>query len=232
MKKWKDVVAVMNQCKKCGIVIADQAKVCPLCHMVLTVDGQEKPSKTYPNITGKRKLWTKIWKITAFVLVLVQMFLIGMNVVYYQGIRWSMISGVAVLYLLISLYQLILHPDSLVRKLFRQTVMVWLVLLVIDLALGFRGWSFTIGIPCVILSLDAIVLVCMIVQFRNWQNYLLLQMFALLVSIAGVVIWGIRRHGYGLLAWITLWVTAVFFGFCVFFGSTKAKNELRRRFYI
>lgn len=223
---------IMNKCKKCSVMIADQAKVCPLCYMVLTIDEQDRPSRTYPNIIEKRKLWTRVWKITTFVLVLIQIILMGINAVYDQGIRWSMISGVAILYLLISLYQLILHPDSLVRKLFRQTVMVWLVLLVIDMAIGFRGWSFTIGMPCVILSLDAIVLVCMIVQFRNWQNYLLLQMFALLISIAGVMIWCIRHHGYGLLAWITLWVTAVFFGFCVFFGSTKAKNELRRRFYI
>ncbi|MDE6566708.1 MAG: hypothetical protein K2K70_03110 [Lachnospiraceae bacterium] len=222
----------MNKCKKCGVTIADQTRVCPLCYMVLTIDEQKKPSKTYPNITEKRKLWTKIWKIATFVLVLVQIFLIGMNVAYYQGIRWSMISGVAILYLLISLHQLILHPDSLVRKLFRQTVMVWLLLLAIDLALRFRGWSFTIGIPCVILSLNAIVLVCMIVQFRNWQNYLLLQMFALLVSIFAVVLWVMQRHPYGILAWITLGITAIFFGFCVFFGNTKAKNELRRRFYI
>lgn len=232
MEKRKVMVLLMNKCKKCGVMVADQTRVCPLCYMVLTVDEQEKAVKTYPNITEKRKLWTKIWKITTFVLVLLQIFLVGMNVAYYQGIRWSMISGVAILYLLISLHQLILHPDSLVRKLFRQTVMVWLLLLAIDLALRFRGWSFTIGMPCVILSLDAIVLVCMIVQFRNWQNYLLLQMFALLVSILTVILWVIRRHSYGILAWITLGITAVFFGFCVFFGNTKAKNELRRRFYI
>lgn len=226
------MVFIMNKCKKCGILIADQTKICPLCQMVLTVDEEEKPSKTYPNIREKRKLWTKIWKITTFVLVIVQIILTGFNAAYYQGIRWSMISGVAILYLLASLHQLILHPDSLVRKLFRQTVMVWLLLLVIDLALGFRGWSFTIGLPCVILSLDGIVLVCMIVQFRNWQNYLLLQIFALLVSVFVVVLWLIQRHSFGILAWITLGVTALFFGFCVFFGNTKAKNELQRRFYI
>lgn len=222
----------MNKCKKCGVVIADRTKICPLCHMVLTVDEQEKPPKTYPNITEKRKLWTKVWKITTFVLIIVQILLIGINVAYYRGIRWSMISGVAILYLLVSLHQLILHPDSLVRKLFRQTVMVWMLLLVIDLALGFRGWSFMIGMPCIILSLDAIILVCMIVQFRNWQNYLLLQLYALLVSILGAVVWMIRHHSYGILVWTTLGITAFFFGFCVFFGNTKAKNELQRRFYI
>lgn len=226
------MVSIMNKCKKCGVQIADPTRICPLCQMVLTIDEQEKPSKTYPNIREKRKLWTKIWKIVTFVLVIVQILLIGFNAAYYQGIRWSMISGVAILYLLASLHQLILHPDSLVRKLFRQTVMVWLLLLVIDLALGFRGWSFTIGLPCVILSLDGIVLVCMIVQFRNWQNYLLLQMFALLVSVFNVVLWLIQRHSFGILVWITLGVTALFFGFCVFFGNTKAKNELQRRFYI
>lgn len=226
------MVSIMNKCKKCGVRVADPTRICPLCQMVLTVDEQEKPSKTYPNIREKRKLWTKIWKIVTFVLVIVQIILIGINAAYYHGIRWSMISGVAILYLLASLHQLILHPDSLVRKLFRQTVMVWLLLLVIDLALGFRGWSFTIGLPCVILSLDGIVLVCMIVQFRNWQNYLLLQMFALLVSVFNVVLWLIQRHSFGILVWITLGVTALFFGFCVFFGNTKAKNELQRRFYI
>lgn len=222
----------MSKCKKCGVVIADKTKVCPLCHMVLTAEQDSKVSRTYPNITKKRKLWAKIWKITAFVLVVLQALLTGVNVAYYQGIRWSLISGIAILYLLVSLYQLILHPDSLVRKLFMQTLLVSILLFVIDAVLGFRGWSFTIGIPCMILSLNAIILVCMLVEFRNWQNYLLLQIFALLIAVCEIALWYFRRNPYGILAWVTFGVTAFFFGFCVFFGSAKAKNELRRRFYI
>lgn len=222
----------MSKCKKCAVVIADKTKVCPLCHMVLTAEQDSKASRTYPNITRKRKLWAKIWKITAFVLVVLQALLIGFNVAYYHGIRWSLISGIAIIYLLVSLYQLILQPDSLVRKLFMQTLFVGILLIVIDTALGFRGWSVTIGIPCMILSLDAIILVCMLVEFRNWQNYLLLQIFALILALCEIVLWYFHRNPYDILAWVTFGVTAFFFGFCVFFGSAKAKNELRRRFYI
>lgn len=222
----------MSKCKKCAVFVADKTKVCPLCHMVLTAEQDREAFRTYPNITKKRKLWARIWKITAFVLVVLQAVLIGFNVAYYQGIRWSMITGVAIIYLLVSLYQLILHPDSLVRKLFMQTLLVGVLLFVIDSALGFRGWSLTIGLPCMILSLDAIILVCMLVEFRNWQNYLLLQIFALLIAVCEIALWYFRRNPYGILAWVTLGVTAFFFGFCVFFGSAKAKNELRRRFYI
>lgn len=226
------MVYIMSKCKKCGVYIGDQSKVCPLCHMVLTAEEGDNPSKRYPNITKKRKMWTRIWKLTTFILLLVQIILIALNAIFYHGIRWSLTSGVVILYLLVSLYQMILHPDSPVRKLFWQTVWVCLLLVGIDVALGFRGWSLVIGMPCVILSLDAIVLVCMIIQFRYWQNYLLLQMFALLISIFCVGLWYLQRNPYGVLAWVTLGVTGFFFAFCVCFGSTKAKNELQRRFYI
>lgn len=200
--------------------------------MVLTTEEGENPSRNYPNITKKRKMWTRIWKIVTFILLVVQAVLMALNAAFYQGIRWSFISGVGIIYILVSLYQMILHPDSLVRKLFVQTILVCLLLFGIDVALGFRGWSLEIGMPCVILSLDGIILVCMIVQFRNWQNYLLLQIFALLVSIFGVGLWYFHFNQFGILAWITFGVTAFFFAFCVFFGSAKAKNELQRRFYI
>ncbi len=222
----------MSKCKKCGVLIGDKSQVCPLCHMVLTMEEGENSSKKYPNITKKRKMWTRLWKLATFILIVVQCILVALNVLFYRGIRWSLISGVVILYLLVSLYQMILHPDSPIRKLFWQTVFVCFLLVGIDVALGFRGWSLSIGMPCVILSLDTIVLVCMIIQFRNWQNYLLLQMFALIISIFCVGTWYLRHQSYGVLAWITFGVTAFFFAFCVFFGSTKAKNELQRRFYI
>lgn len=221
-----------SKCKKCGVMIADKTKICPLCHMVLTVDSDGMHSRTYPNITKKRKLWARIWKIAAFVLAVLQVVLIGFNVAFYHGVRWSLISGVAIFYLLVSLYQFILYPDSLVRKLFKQTLLLGVLLFAIDCSLGFLGWSYTIGVPCILLSLDVVILICMIVEFRNWQNYLLLQLFSLIIALCEVILWCFQRNPYGLLAWITFGVTAFFFSFCVFFGSAKAKNELQRRFYI
>ena len=34
------MVFIMNRCKKCGISVADESNVCPLCGMVLTNDGE------------------------------------------------------------------------------------------------------------------------------------------------------------------------------------------------
>lgn len=108
-----------------------------------------------------------------------------------------------------------------------------LLVVVIDFALGFSGWSFNIGIPLIILLLDVIILICMVINFENWQSYLLMQIFTLVMSIIHMVFYmaGIIKNG-PLLPWVTFGVSAVIFTSCLVIGDKKAKSELKRRFYI
>ena len=107
-----------------------------------------------------------------------------------------------------------------------------LLVVVIDFALGFSGWSFNMGIPLIILLLDVVILLCMVINFNNWQSYLLMQIFTLAISIIHMALYLAGLVSGPVLPWVTFGVSAVIFTSCLVIGDKKAKSELKRRFYI
>lgn len=224
------MVFIMKMCKKCGVGIADDTAVCPLCSMVLTGDDKCEPS--YPDIHQKMKIIKKLIQIVCYVLVVVQIFLVVMNYYYYNGIWWSLITGGAVTYLIITLIYTFNRRDGHIKKIFVQMIAGILLLFVIDYASGANGWSLRYGMPGVILLVDAIIYVCMLINFYSWQSYILMQIFTLLLSIAYMILYLTEIVENPVLPWISFGVSAVLFSATVFFGGKKAKSELKRRFYI
>lgn len=224
------MVSIMKMCKKCGVNIADNTVVCPLCNMVLT--GDDKCETSYPNIHQKMRFLKKLIQIVCYVLVVVQIFLVVMNYYYYNGVRWSLITGGAVIYLIITLIYTFNRRDGHIKKIFVQTIAAILLLFVIDYAAGANGWSLRYGVPGVILLVDVIIYVCMLVNFYSWQSYILMQIFTLILSVIYMVLYLINIVKSPVLPWISFGASAVLFSATVFFGGKKAKSELKRRFYI
>lgn len=225
------MVFIMNKCRQCGVYVADHSRVCPLCDMVLTEEG-EKQNNMYPNIRRKTIFLKKLIRIMTFVLVAVQMFLFVINYYFYEGVMWSVISGASILYLIITLYYTVNRRNGHIRKIFIQVLCAFFLIVAIDVALGYSGWSLEYGVPAEVLLLDGIIVTCMIVNFENWQSYLLLQLFALGVSIIEMVLYFMHYVKNPVLPWISFGVSAVLFSFCIVVGDKTARNELRRRFYI
>lgn len=225
------MVFTMNKCRQCGVHVADHSRVCPLCEMVLTEEG-EKQSNMYPNIRRKTMFLKKLIRVITFVMVAVQMFLFVVNYYFYEGVMWSVISGASILYLIITLCYTVNRRNGHIRKIFMQVLCAFFLVVAIDVALGYSGWSLEYGVPAEVLLLDGIIIVCMIVNFENWQSYLLLQLFALGVSIIEMILYFTHYVNNPVLPWVSFGVSAVLFSFCVFVGDKTARNELRRRFYI
>ena len=106
------------------------------------------------------------------------------------------------------------------------------MMLLLDGITGAAGWSVIYGVPCAIIILDIILVICMLVNFSDWQSYLLVQLFAFLVSGVLLVLYltGITKSP--VLPWTSFGMSALIFSFCFFIGYREAKNELRKRFYI
>ena len=163
----------MKYCKRCGVEVVGEREVCPLCSSVLHVD--EKPARqedSFPDIAAKRKVRRKVFWICVYICVLIEVLLLGLNRIFSPEVRWSLISGAAEAYVLLSLWQMLSRRKGHITKLYFQAAAVFLLLLGIDYSLGFHGWSVKYGFPCVLLGFAAIILLCMIINFANWQNYL------------------------------------------------------------
>lgn len=222
----------MNSCKRCGLAVNDETDICLFCGMVLSGDGMGTRT-IYPDIRNKTRMIKRLINIASYFAIVLEIFLAVINYYNYYGIKWSIITGGAIFYIILTLQYTVNKRNGHIKKIFVQMLGAMLLVAVIDFALGFSGWSFNIGIPLIILLLDVIILICMVINFENWQSYLLMQIFTLVMSIIHMVFYmtGIIKNG-PLLPWITFGISAVIFTSCLVIGDKKAKSELKRRFYI
>ena len=221
----------MNRCKRCGIDINDETSRCLFCGMVLSGDGSSTEN-IYPDIRNKTRMLKRTINIITYFAVVLEIFLIVINYYNYYGIKWSVITGGALFYLVLTLQYTVNKRNGHIVKIFVQMLGAMLLVVIIDFALGFSGWSFNIGIPLIILLMDAVILMCMLINYKNWQSYLLIQIFALISSIFHM---GLYLAGYvngPLLPWLSFGMSAFIFTSCLVIGGKKAESELKKRFYI
>jgi hypothetical protein len=214
----------------CGVQVRGSREICPLCNSIL--QGRTQEEESYPNIGLQRRRWKRIYLIIAYFMCLVEMGLVLLNYFCFPRVRWSVISGVAILYVLFSLRDLPNPGKSHIRKLYFQAMAVFLLLVAIDAALGFAGWSICYGLPCILLSFDFIIFLCMMINFANWQNYVTIQICMLCVSFLylGLALKGLV--GSRILAWVTCGICLLFWTTTMVLGGSKAENEVMRKFHL
>lgn len=221
----------MNRCKRCGVIVNDETSSCLFCGMVLSGDGSGTED-TYPDIRKKTRFLKRFINIVSYFAVVLEIFFIVINYYNYYGIKWSVITGGTIFYMILTLQYTVNKRDGHIIKIFVQMLGAMLLVIVIDCALGFSGWSFNIGIPLIILLLDVTILICMIINYENWQSYLLMQIFTLIMSVIHMVLYLLSLVRGPLLPWVTFGFSAVIFTSCLVIGGKKAGNELKRKFYI
>lgn len=221
----------MNKCKRCNVQIVDDTEICPLCGNVVT-RGDGEQCNAYPDIRYRIKLLKRLVIISIYVLIVVEAVLCLID--YYMDYRmdWSYVTGICILYTIFTLLYSFNQKNGHIRKIFMQFATGLILLLLIDVLTGAAGWSVVYGVPFAVLLLDVILVVCMLVNFANWQSYLLVQLFAMLVGLVFLVLYLTGINGRPSVAWSAFGVSAAIFFFCLCIGYRKAKNELKRRFYI
>ena len=113
-----------------------------------------------------------------------------------------------------------------------QIPAVMIFLLVLDYTMGWIGWSLEYGLPIVLLGLLVLIIVCMCINHKNWQIYMVLQLFTLLFSVIDLwlVLSGVVK--YQVLPLISLGVSVALFLGTLLIGDRKAMNELKRKFHV
>ncbi len=225
----------MRRCGKCGVTVLGERDICPLCNCVLHEEPEiEDPVRPdgYPDIAQKTKKQKRVFWIIVYFSVLAEAFLIFINFRTMPQIHWSMVSGVAIAYVLFTLWELLNQQGGHIRKLYFQAVAVVLLLMAIDVSLGFQGWSVRYGLPCFLLGFAFVILICMIVNFANWQHYVTMQIVTMIFSLIYLVFTLVSKKGSAFLAWVAFAVCLIFWSTTMMIGGRKAENEVRRKFHL
>ena len=107
-----------------------------------------------------------------------------------------------------------------------------LLIILIDTFLGFSGWSVSYVLPAAIILLDLALAILMLINRRNWQSYLILQVAMVLVGIVPLVLIRIGIVTRPLVSDIAFLVTVFMFLGSMILGGRTARIEMKRRFHI
>lgn len=223
------MVCIMSKCKVCNVEISDESRVCPLCRRVL---GEGLPGKaTYPDariLSRRLKLFTNI----LLFVIIVACAVVGYINYRTGGILWSLIVGAGLFYLFLIIRMDILGSQGYKFKIVVTTLTGILYVLMIDYVTGYRGWAVNFVVPGAIMLMDVGVIILMIVNFRNWQSYLLFQIFLILCSLIPLLLIALGVVTSPGLSELAFGCSVFLFLGTLIIGDRRARVELKRRFHV
>lgn len=220
----------MSKCRQCNIEILDETERCPLCHLVL--EQTVEVENMYPNVRVMTRKLMLISRIYLFCAIIAEVILVYINTVTESQTWWSLIVGLTFLYVYMLIRYAILGKSGYRSKVVVLTTIAILMAVAADFLAGYQGWSVNYALPSGIMLVDAGILVLMICNRRNWQSYIMWQIFMILCSIIPLVFSLVGIATSPLLGLITFAASVFLFLGTIIIGDRKARTELKRRFHI
>lgn len=225
----------MNKCWNCGVEFVDPTNVCPLCKCITERDGDEVLEKkpTYPFHPGKEikkiQLALSIYTLAA---IIAEVILVIVDFHVGDRVRWSIMTGACFVYAYITLKFSIQKHNGYQFKILLQTLLGVAVVVLIDFLTGFSGWSVNYVLPSAFILIDVTVIILMIVNSRNWQSYIPMQLLIIVLSIIPFILRHFGISSDSIICLIALCVAVFVFIGSVIVGGRRAMDELYRRFHV
>ena len=184
----------MTKCMKCGVYITDNTDKCPLCQQVVAPALEQQNDAPdvstndtrYPDVKGASRKYRLLENIILFLSIVGQIVLTTVDYMTDQGINWSFIVFLVVIYANVTLRLAIVGRNGYIFKIVSTFVFTVLFLEGIDLLTGASGWALTFVFPSAILAMVIATIILMIVNIRNWQSYMMMQLFLVLMSVIAI----------------------------------------------
>ena len=221
----------MNKCKKCNVVILDDTDRCPLCKHVLESDGIPGESR-YPDAIATARKFRFVENLVLFISIVAECLLIAINFQVDREVAWSLVIGIILLYGNVVLRMAILGKSGYLAKTVCLVLLAIVMLLGIDYLTGYRRWSLDYVLPGGIIAIDLALFILILINRRNWQSYIMWQIFMILCSFVPIILYltGIIYVPY--LALAALGTSVFLFLGTLIIGDRRARVELKRRFHI
>ena len=220
----------MSKCRQCNIEVLDETERCPLCNTVL--DETEEMENMYPDIRVKTRKLVFFSRVYLFLAVVIEIILINICMLTEVQSLVYIISGLVLLFGYIVIKYAILGTSGYIAKTVVLTVIEVIMLVAIDFFVGYDGWSVNYVLPSGILLIDVGILALMVINRKNWQSYLMLQIFMVICSGVAVVMNAFQIITEPIVSIIALNVSVILLLGTVIVGGRRSRVELKRRFHI
>lgn len=185
----------------------------------------------YPKITNVKKS-REVTTILIIISIFLSLMLMTINYTFSGKLNWSIIVIVSVIYLWYSIIYALDKSVNLASYVLFQMIADSFLLFIIDYCFGFTKWSFSIGIPIIIMVANITMMIITMIKYKKYVKYAFFEILILLFSIVyDVVISFVSIHS-PLLNIITLWICITNLSFVLIFNYDVVKIELKKKFHI
>lgn len=221
----------MSKCIQCKVEVLDETERCPLCNAVL--EPTIEVENMYPDIRVRAKKFVMFSRIYLFLAVVTEIILVNVSMLFedIQSLVY-IIGGLVLFYGYIVIRYAIVGKSGYIAKTVVLTVVAVILLVAVDFTVGYHGWSVNYVLPSGILLIDAGIMAVMVINRKNWQSYIMLQLFMVLCGIAALVL-----HVFGIItdpvmSIVALDASLILFLGTVIIGGRRARVEIKRRFHV
>lgn len=186
----------------------------------------------YPDVKGASRKYRLLENIILFLSIVGQIVLTTVDYMTDHEINWSFIVLLVVIYANVTLRLAIVGRNGYIFKIVSTFVFTVLFLEGIDLLTGASGWALTFVFPSAILAMVIATIILMIVNIRNWQSYMMMQLFLVLMSVIAMILVAVKVIWFPYLAMGAMGASLFLFLGTLIIGDKRARTELKRRFHI
>lgn len=220
----------MAKCHNCNIEILDVSEYCPLCRNVLEADAELE--NMYPEGRVSMRKYQLLTRIYLFCIIMIEAALILLNVLCSTEVLWSAIAGLGMFYSFLVLRYAIIGKSGYRSKVFVLILMAVLAAIAVDFLTGYRGWAVDFLLPGGIIAFDIILLMCIFINRRCWQSYIMWLIAMCIISIvpAALYMHGFEKHWY--MAFSPAMVSGAILLGVFIIGGGRSMDEIKRRFHV
>ena len=119
----------------------------------------------YPDVKKNTRRFRKAGRILLFISLALEMLLVFINYLTFDMAPkyWSVVTGGIIAYLILTMWDIFSRRQGHIRKIYTQIFVILGLMILIDFALDWSGWSLEFGLPCIIYGL---VLAIISVDYR------------------------------------------------------------------
>lgn len=216
------------------MLLKDPEQVCPLCKCIVEKVSEEQHNKKYPYLDAEHgiKKMQRALNIYVFSAIVAAVILGGIDYAVKGRMSWFIIVCAFMIYGYVTLKVSIQMNTGYQLKIIFQTLLAIAVLILIDMLSGFYRWSFDYILPGSFFLMDIAIIILMIVNQRNWQSYIPMQILVIALSVVPVVLYHFHVVTKPVVAVSSLGFSVLTFVGTLIIGGQRARQELYRRFHV
>lgn len=225
----------MKHCDSCRVDVVTGAGCCPLCGSPLEAADNPAvipPANTYPNLSDRVAKYNFVLRLFVFLSLLGCGLSLLINLTVNPSFLWSLIVVAAVVYLWVTIPPLLRNGVNYAKRVVYMAIFSSALVVVLDLIVGYRGWSVSFVVPALLMTGLASIALLMIFSRTKWTQYVFYQILLGVFGFVPLVLYltGLASNLTMVLLCASLSLACLLV--TIIFGDRSVKDDFKRRFNI